>query len=301
LFGSISLWGLGMTKVGKAIILASCATMAVLFLNYTPVVLDQRAEDTYASRTLAQAIGAAVTLARSQNTCWSNPAENSCQNDLKETNSIQVSAENCGFSMVKGTLKISTATGIPVHCGHAVTLNGITLQGQVVNSEREPSATTGIVIDHAVKNGSLANFDNAAILPTVRSGYGFSVHYDSQTNIQQVDLAEHMQTNDKNSTDQTVLGSAHMHRDQKGIRIDEASFTVYQNVLQLIGKSQLKDLTFNDSCCTPISGTITTQFISGNSVAPSDQGARFVGKSETLTFNGCGKARLRSQIPVSCL
>jgi hypothetical protein len=56
---------------------------------------------------------------------------------------------------------------------------------------------------------------------------------------------------------------------------------------QATGTSTFNNVTLSDSCCTPVSGSITTAFTAYGSNALSQ---KFNGKSETLTFTGCGTA-----------
>lgn len=259
-----------MGKLRMATIMAGCALMAACFCNFMPLALPAESADSASSRAIAQAIGAAVNFAHPANPQWKMDAKTGCSNDLVETHAVHL-------TQTKGSVKLTTATGAPVHCGAPLKLANLTLQSQSEADLRKPSA---------VEKQYLYNFDDAQILPTINDGYGTSVHYDDKSSINQISIAENM-------NEHTIIGGAHLTQKKGQPYIPVAYMTVYQNVLHLVGKSQLKDLAFNDSCCTPISGTITTQFNAGSNVAPTDQGAHFVGKTETLTFDGCGTARLR--------
>jgi hypothetical protein len=68
---------------------------------------------------------------------------------------------------------------------------------------------------------------------------------------------------------------------------------VYDNLKKVIGTTLFSGVTHSDSCCMPVSGTVTTSFAaSTNPVYPTSSGAEMVGKSETLTINGCGSGSL---------
>ena len=66
--------------------------------------------------------------------------------------------------------------------------------------------------------------------------------------------------------------------------------TVYHNLVGLMGSTCFQDVRYNVSCCTPISGTITTTF-SKTSQSPNKVATNLLaGVTETLQFNGCGAA-----------
>jgi len=253
-----------------ATIMAGCAILAACFCNYMPLALATESSDSAASRSIAQAVGAAISMAHPNNPQWKMDGKNGCSNDLVETQAIHLTS-------AKGAMKVTTSTGAPIHCGHPLKLANLTLQSQFETDLRQPSSVNKL---------NLYNFDDAPILPTIADGYGTSVHYDDQSLINQISVAQ-------NVNEHTVFGGAHVTQKRGQPYIPVAYMTVYQNVLHLIGKSQLKDLAFNDTCCTPVSGTIITQFNAGSTVAPTDQGSRFVGKTESLTFDGCNSAQLR--------
>ena len=262
-----------MGKLRMASIFAACFGMAVLFCNFTPLALPVESADTDISEIVAKTIGSAMNMAPS--------LKNGCTNDLVETNAVHVKNE-------KGSVKVTLATGVPIHCGRPLDLKNVTVQSEPETDLRQPSSVNDL---------SLENFDGATILPAVK---GTAVHFDNQSTISQISVAQQI-------NDHTIIGSAHVNHDGKRAHIKEAHLTVYQNALHLIGKSHIKDLVFNDSCCTPVGGSITTQLTSGSRVAPMEAAAALVGKSETLTFDGCGSAQLRdsaghrSQIPIQCL
>lgn len=272
-----------MGKLRMATIMAGCAIMAACFCNYMPLALPAESADAAASRVIAQAVGAAINMGHPANPQWKMDSKNGCRNDLVETQAVHL-------SNARGSMKVTTSTGAPIHCGHPLSLANLTLQNQAEADLRKPSSAD---------KPNLFNFDDAVIMPTIADGYGTSVHYDDHSLINQISLAE-------NVSEHTVVGGAHVTQKNGQPFIPVAYMTVYQNVLHLIGKSQLKNLAFNDTCCTPVSGTIATQFNAGSNVSPSDQGARYVGKTETLTFDGCGSAQLRdidghrTHLQVSC-
>jgi hypothetical protein len=274
-----------MGKLGTATILVGCMVIAAFFGSYTPLASPTDSSDTSISRFVAQMLGSTYSMANPSNTCWKMETKKGCSNDLIETNTVQIDAAKCS-SNGKGTLRVSLATGVPIHCGSPLALKNLTLQSSFIDGERKPAS----------ESNAIPNFDNASILMPA----GLSVHYNNQKEISQISLAEQL-------NDHTIFGSAHVEQQSGQAHIKKAYLTVYQNVLHLIGKSELKDLVLDDSCCTPIAGTIRTQFEAGASTAPTAEGAAYIGKSETLTFDGCGSAQLhtadghRTHIPVNCL
>lgn len=268
-----------MGKLRMATIVAGCVSITALLFNFTPLALPIGSADSNVTRVIAQALGATMIMAQPNNPFWKLDSKSGCSNDLVETNAVHV-------SVPKGTIKISLATGVPIHCGHPLAFHNVTVQSHMITELRQPSS---------VENTSLANFDEAALF-----GDGTSVHYDNQSTVTQISLTEQF-------NDQTLVGSAHVKQQSGSIRIANAHMTVYQNALNVVGQSELKDLVFTDSCCTPVGGTITAHLKAGSNVAPTPEGSHFVGKVETLTFDGCGSAQLkdvdghRSHIPVHCM
>jgi hypothetical protein len=274
-----------MGKLRTATILAAGAAIAAFVGNYTPLASPIQSSDSSVSQFVAQMLGDTYSIAAPTNSCWKMDNKKGCANDLAETNSVQIDASKCSHSG-KGTLRVSLVTGVPVRCGKPLALQNLTLQTEFVDGERKPAS----------ENANLPNFDNAPILiPS-----GTSVHYNNDKVVSQITLAEQL-------NEQTIFGSAHVDQKSGLAHIKKANLTVYQNVLHLIGKSEIKDLVLDDSCCTPVAGTIRTHFEAGQSVAPTTDGVPFIGKTETLTFDGCGSAQLRtvdghrSQIPIKCL
>ena len=69
--------------------------------------------------------------------------------------------------------------------------------------------------------------------------------------------------------------------------------TVYHNLLRVVGTSVLSNITHSDTCCLPVSGTVTTVFSAGTNVGPTLLGTLLVGKAEVLTITGCGTGTLQ--------
>ncbi len=69
--------------------------------------------------------------------------------------------------------------------------------------------------------------------------------------------------------------------------------TGYDNVMKMLGQTCFENVTYNATCCQPISGTIVTTF-TNTSNSPSTAIACMSGQTETLTITGCGKATYTS-------
>ena len=74
--------------------------------------------------------------------------------------------------------------------------------------------------------------------------------------------------------------------------VASGSVVVYHNLLKVMATSSFSGVTFSPTtCCTPISGTITTSFSAITGVATTAAGQALISAGqETLTFNGCGTA-----------
>src|ERR1700722_11266391 len=93
--------------------------------------------------------------------------------------------------------------------------------------------------------------------------------------------------------DHTIDGGLTISETGSGASISRTvtgSIVVYHNLLRVIGTAVFTDVVYNDTCCGPVSGSITTTFAQGNNVSPTRAGSFAVGESETLTFNGCDSA-----------
>jgi len=174
-----------------------------------------------------------------------------------------------------------------------------TLTRQYVNSSgsttpssllRQSAAGTYLTIDNHTAN--LSNFDSAVIPTIVNSGYGVSVHFNSSGARDQITFAHRV--NVAGDFDQTVHATLTISESSNGAssRTVSGPVTVYHNGLQVIGTSTLSALVHNNTCCLPVSGSITTSFTAGSNVSPTALGSLYVGKSETLTFTGCGTGTL---------
>ncbi|MGZ3688751.1 MAG: hypothetical protein ACXWPM_01045 [Bdellovibrionota bacterium] len=66
------------------------------------------------------------------------------------------------------------------------------------------------------------------------------------------------------------------------------TLVVLHNLEKVTGTSTFNAVTFTSTCCTPTGGSISTLFSAG--AANGNANSKFIGKTETLAFTGCGTA-----------
>ena len=271
-------------------------------------------EDVSASGAAAQTVGAALggssrtgTMARQFSLFPQAFASNDCPtiktsvgSGCVQTSSTTASVtyDNCNFGNSKarwsGVMQISLSSTAPVTCGTfpVTTADGQMIQRQFVASgsgttpasaSRTNSFGTVVTFDDASPN--LSNFDSQTISPTIGSGYGSQVIFNASGARRGVVVAKRLSSS---KFDHSVNGTLAVS-EYGGIRtISLASIKVYHNLMKVVGTASFTNVVFNDSCAGPVGGTITTTFAAGaNATSPTAAGAKLVGKSETLTFNGC--------------
>ncbi|HWU43637.1 MAG TPA: hypothetical protein VN132_09375 [Bdellovibrio sp.] len=220
-------------------------------------------------------------------------------------NPVLLTYSSCSFGSSaatwSGTLEVSlinngaiTCGTFPDHAGSRLANNdGILRQfvdgsGNPSTAVRTNAAGVPVIIDHASAN--LANFDTGtSINPNIGTGYGTKVVFNGSGGRKEVQVR------------QRLYSAAFDHSIDADVTLSEAAGTrtitggtvkVYHNKLKVIGTSTFTNVTYNNQCCNPISGSISTAFSQGANVSPTALGALVVGQSETLTFTGCGTATL---------
>ncbi len=144
------------------------------------------------------------------------------------------------------------------------------------------------VVDDATAN--LGNFDGDSISTIANGGYGSEVTFGPSDTRTGVTIAHHIYST--GLFDHSVTGSLSVS-ESSGTRTVTGSVKVYHNLLRVVGTSVI-NVTHQDGCCFPISGTISTTFSQGNNVQPTAAGRLALGKTETLSITGCGTASLTS-------
>jgi hypothetical protein len=143
-------------------------------------------------------------------------------------------------------------------------------------------------IDDATAN--LGNFDSQIIASNVGSGYGSKVTFNSSGFRSNLSLAHHLTVDFL--LDHSVTGSVTVTESTPASsRTLNGTVTVYHNLMRIVGTSILSNVVHENVCCLPVSGSITTSFAAGQNVTtPRAGGDKYIGKSEVLTFTGCGTA-----------
>jgi hypothetical protein len=146
-------------------------------------------------------------------------------------------------------------------------------------------------VDDATAN--LGNFNLDPIAATNPNGaYGAAVSFNASDARSSLNIAHHLTI--AGVLDHSVTGTlAITEVPGADSRLINGSVKVYHNLLRVIGTSTFAQVTHKDICCLPVGGVITTQFTAGT-VAPTVAGEKYVGKSEVLTFTGCGTATLQA-------
>lgn len=145
------------------------------------------------------------------------------------------------------------------------------------------------LVDHSSAN--LSNFDNQNIATIHNGGYGLAVSFNAQGARSSINFAH--RTVVTNWFDHSVVGNLNLSEASASATsrtINSGTVTVYHNLLKIVGTSTISNLVHKNTCCLPVQGSITTAFTAGQNVSPTTLGSKYVGKSETLTFNGCGSA-----------
>ena len=144
------------------------------------------------------------------------------------------------------------------------------------------------------ESANLSNFDGDTLTPTnPNTGYGAAITFDSSGARSSIALGHHISV--AGDFDHSVSGTLSISETAGATsRTITGSVKVYHNLMRVVGTSTFNDVLHNDVCCLPISGSITTVFSAGTNVSPTRVGLLAVGKTETLTFTGCGTASLES-------
>jgi len=248
--------------------------------------------------------GLCPTILTNGSACTANSATN-----------LDLAYNDCQFISTgatwNGTHEVSISAG-SMACGTWPTLtagNG-TINRQFITTSNPGSvtrtATSGRVqvIDNASAN--LSNFDasdattDSTYFPTMitpfgsgTEGYGSQVHFTSGARDKVILEERIVGYTDSSQTTKTfdhsvTTGAAGIALSESGTtRTVNGSLRVYHNLLKVIGTSSFTNVVYNNTCCTPVSGTITTSFTRGVN-APTVAGLALVGKSESLQFTACG-------------
>ncbi len=279
-------------------------------------------EDSSASGAAASSVGGAISSSDSSNTVSSYEhktlldllipsalATNSCptvaaggSGCASNGNPVDLTYSSCSFGSSSatwsGTLEVSLINSGAISCGtfpdrsasRLANNDGILRQfvsgGNPGTATRTNSRGTVVTIDHASAN--LANFDTGTtISANIGSGYGTKVVFDGSGGRKEVQVRQRLYTS---GYDHSVDADLTLSESVGTRTITGGTVKVYHNKMKVIGSSTFSNVVYNTQCCNPISGSITTTFSAGAHVSPTALGSLAVGKSESLTFTGCGTA-----------
>jgi hypothetical protein len=146
-----------------------------------------------------------------------------------------------------------------------------------------------VVIDHATNN--LGNYQGDVINSTISSGYGTQVAFDSSGARSQILINQRIYAT--GVFDHSVTGALNLSESSSGSSktwtIASGSITTYHNLAKIKGTARFSNVVYNTQCCLPVSGSIST-LLQSTSASTGALAALMNGKTESLTFTGCGTA-----------
>jgi len=216
--------------------------------------------------------------------------------------SMWLSYNDCtfqGHASWTGVQKITKSSGTAT-CGSFPTppASGTLYRQFVTASGSSTPGSVSLVADNwsgVIDNSSsnLSNFDGQTITAIQNGGYGAAVSFNASGARTGINFAHRVYVT--GVFDHTVNGNLSITEGNgASSRTINGSVTVYHNRVHVVGTSTFSNVVHEDVCCLPVSGTITTQFNEGATNSSTALGKLFVGKSESLTFTGCGTATYTS-------
>lgn len=280
---------LKMTSFSKLILILSLAGLAGC--NFASNDDSIGLEDASASGALAAIIGGAIyagnPTALSGNTCPVVTAASGCSN---VSGGVSLSYGNCSYGQNSGTRYGSLSfISAGLTCGGSATMPSSAIQQYGWGSSQTSSNEVTTGIDDLSTN--LLNFDSQTIAPLTGSAYGVNVTYSGNTPTAMT-ISRRVAT--RSASDFSVNSQGGGSIAISGGVVTASGVTIYDNRLWIVGTASTSDLTYSATCCFPVGGTITTAFVAGTTATtPQPGGLLYTGKSETLTFTGCGTATLK--------
>lgn len=239
---------------------------------------------------------------------------------------------NCNFgtssALWNGYMTVRLSSGSMPACGSFPSPTSVSLERQTSTSggaagtvTRVSAGGTTVTVDDTVTtvhaNYESDPFDSTGVsgqnIAQFNSGYGSAVAFNASGKRTSVTLAENISATNSGGTqilDHTVAGVVNLTEStSSGITSWTASsgtvtggactiggggINVYHNLIKMLATTCLQNVTYNTTCCTPVSGTVTTTFAktahSYSSGVLGTLDTAMNGKSETLTITGCGTA-----------
>jgi hypothetical protein len=300
----MSRFRVGIVVIGAAVVATlyfNCSQMEVLSSRLKPgAEAAVQNQDFTIGGTLATAIGSAMSSAGAGTCPTVLSTDSNCQVDATNSGAADLIFDNCNFQeggAWNGILQVSLSSGAPVRCGSAPAIANNLLLRQFINAQNQLSSATMTTPQGTVTtiddSSPLANFDQANLQLADNTHLGVNLQFDHEGNVDTLSLAEHITVVGPNQTpsyDHTIIGSAGITTSGGSRTIQQATFTVYHNLMNVIGTATVSNVVYIDSCCTPVSGTVTTVFSAGANVPPTTDGSSYLGQTETVLFNGCNNA-----------
>jgi hypothetical protein len=207
---------------------------------------------------------------------------------------VDLSYNSCSFgnsaATWSGVLQIADATNVT--CG---TFPNTTLTRQFVTSTSDSTPSSGvrtgsdltITVDHATPN--LGNYQGDTIAPTIGAGYGIGVNWAGAPAIRvAMIINQHVSSPVFDHSVTGTLGISETNGASN--RMVSGQVVVYHNLVKVKATSTFSNVVYTDVCCLPTDGSISTAFAATSQSGATGQALD--GKSETLTFTGCGTATL---------
>ncbi len=291
-----------------------CLVLVSVSIGCTAGLGGSSITDVTASGAAASSVGAAMNTSSSSGTTsrYSFPkliesafASTACPTlrttggvGCSNTSGVSILAySNCSFGSSQatwsGTLGISLGTGA-LTCGTFPTVIGTTLNRQFVTSGSPSSGTRTsakgemVTIDHSSAN--LSNYQSATIATNINSGYGSQVTFSGAGVRTGVMVRQRLYAT---SFDHSIDGSVTVS-EASGSRTVSGAVTVWHNKAKVKGTTTFSNVVYNDSCCNPVSGSLTTAFAATSATPNNVVANALVNTSETLVITGCGTANLTS-------
>lgn len=212
-----------------------------------------------------------------------------------------------------GYRRVSFSGTTTLTCGSFPSPTSDTLQRQYVTSGGTAGAATMtnaagtvVTVDDTTSgiNGNYQGdtFDGSGAsqvqFPAFNSGGGKLVNFVGSARVS-VQILEHVSAT---GLDQTIAGTLALNESGTGSSMTWAAsvgtvtsgscsggITVYDNSAKVMGTTCFQAVTYNAACCTPVSGNIITTY-STTSQSSGAASAQLNGRTERLSFNGCGLA-----------
>jgi hypothetical protein len=246
-------------------------------------------EDNSASGAVAAVIGGALLAGNPSSgiSDYSCPTVASTSGCTTSGSGVTLSYNTCTYGAASGTRTgaLAIVSG-GLTCGGSLPASMV--QQYSVGSLHESKNQMSTTFDDWT--GSVSNFAGDSISPLSGGGYGVQLASGSMT------IARHLVTGSTNYSVVTAAAPTSASVSYVPITISSGTASgaaiVYDNVNGIIGVSTLNSLVYQAGCCFPVSGSISTQFHqSWNPAHPATAtGLMYDGKTETLSFSGCGSA-----------